>query len=153
MIIYSDGKWRFINFDYDLTMGHMFGNIKDKGYEYDMFTHVEDSKKRAPTNLFIALLKNEEFKNKFIKYYEDFVNNITPKDLLDSVIKHFDEEISILIGYSVCRWKGYLGGPKREIIIESIIKYKDNSLQEIKEFLEKRPKYTIEHMKNYFNIK
>lgn len=47
-----------------------------KGYEYNMFTHIESSKQRHPTNLFIALLKNEEFKNKFIEYYKGFVKNI-----------------------------------------------------------------------------
>ena len=156
--LYSDGKWRFINFDYDFTMGHSQGGFKEgksqgKSYEYDMFTHVENSKQRAPTNLFIALLKNQEFKNKFIKYYEDFVENIGSMTKINTIIQEFDEEISILIGYSTSRWKGYLGGSKKENIIEAILTYKNKTLPEIKKFLEERPKYTLEHMKNYFKIK
>ena len=118
-----------------------------------MFIHVENLKQRAPTNLFIALLKNQEFKNKFIKYYEDFVENIGSMTKINTIIQEFDEEISILIGYSTSRWKGYLGGSKKENIIEAILTYKNKTLPEIKKFLEERPKYTLEHMKNYFKIK
>ena len=53
---YSDGKWRFLTYDYDFTMGHSQGGFKGfdpkgYGYEYDMFTHVDSSKQRHPTNL------------------------------------------------------------------------------------------------------
>ena len=153
--VFSDGKWRFINFDYDFTMGHTQGGFREStspGYEYDMFTHVESSKQRAPTNIYIALLKNEEFKNKFIKYYENFVNTIPPMNVVNPIVQEFEDEISILIGYSISRWKGYLGLSKKEYIIESILNYKKKSLSQIKEFLEKRPKYTIENMKKYFKI-
>lgn len=164
---YSDGKWRFMTYDYDFTMGHTQGggfprvNLKggfkgnfggNEGYEYNMFIHVENSKTRAPTNIFVALLANQEFKTKFIKYYEDFVNNYVTMDKINPIIKQFDEEISILIGYSISRWKGYLGGPKKDYIIESIIKYKEKTLPEVKKFLEERPKYTLKNMKNYFNL-
>ena len=153
--VYSDGKWRFINFDYDITMGKSMGgsmDSKSQGYEYDMFTHVESSKQRAPTNIYIALLKNEEFKNKFIKYYENFVNTIPTMNIVNPIVQEFEEEISILIGYSISRWKGYLGRSKKEYILESILNYRNKSLPPIKEFLEKRPKYTIENMKKYFKI-
>jgi hypothetical protein len=147
-----------MNFDYDFTMGHTQGGFRgfkasdSKGYEYDMFAHVENKKQRHPTNIFIALLKNEEFKNKFIEYYEGFVKNIVPMSIINPIIKEFDEEISILIGYSISRWKGYLGGTKKEYLLEAILIYKNKTLQEIKKFLEERPKYTLENMKKYFKI-
>ena len=117
-----------------------------------MFTHVNDKGQRHPTNLFVALLKNEEFKNKFIKYYENFVNTIPTMNIVNPIVQEFEEEISILIGYSISRWKGYLGRSKKEYILESILNYRNKSLPPIKEFLEKRPKYTIENMKKYFKI-
>ena len=147
-----------MNFDYDFTMGHIKGGFRgfkasdSKGYEYDMFTHVDSSKQRHPTNLFIALLKNEEFKNKFIEYYEGFVKNIVPMSIINPIIKEFDEEISILIGYSISRWKGYLGGTKKEYLLEAILIYKNKTLQEIKTYPEERPKYNLENMKKYFKI-
>ena len=97
-----------------------------KGYEYDMFTHVESSKQRHPTNLFIALLKNEEFKNKFIEYYKGFVKNIVQMSIINPILKEFDEEIIFLIGYSISRWKGYLRDTKEEYLLEVIQIYKKN---------------------------
>ena len=135
-----------MNFDYDFTMGHNQGGFRgskasdSKGYEYDMFAHVDNKK------------QNEEFKNKFIEYYEGFVKNIVPMSIINPIIKEFDEEISILIGYSISRWKGYLGGTKKEYLLEAILIYKNKTLQEIKKFLEERPKYTLENMKKYFKI-
>ena len=159
--LYSDGKWRFMNYDYDFTMGHSQGGPKgfknlrasdSKGYEYDMFNHVDQRGQRHPTNLFIALLKNEEFKNKFINYYIDFVNNKVPMSKIEPINTKFFKVTSILIGYSISRWKGYLGDSKEDYLIEAILNYKEKTLQEIRTFLEERPKYTIQNMKNYFKI-
>ena len=176
---YSDGRWRFINFDYDFTMGKtmgggppgpMKGSMKDstkgpmkgfmrgsmnsdaKSWEYDMFTHVENSGQRAPTNIYVALLKNEEFKNKFIEYYENYVNTIPTLDIVYPIIQQFDEEISFLVGYSISRWKGYLYSSKEESISESILNYRSKTLPSIKEFLENRPRCTLENMRKYFKI-
>ena len=135
-----------MNFDYDFTMGHNQGGFRgfkesdSKGYEYDMFAHVDNKK------------QNEEFKNKFIEYYEGFVKNIVPMSIINPIIKEFDEEISILIGHSISRWKGYLGGTKKEYLLKLILIYKNKTLQEIKKFLEERPKYTLENMKKYLKI-
>ena len=150
-----------MNYDYDFTMGHSQGGPKgfknlrasdSKGYEYDMFNHVDQRGQRHPTNLFIALLKNEEFKNKFINYYIDFVNNKVPMSKIEPIYTKFFKVTSILIGYSISRWKGYLGDSKEDYLIEAILNYKEKTLQEIRTFLEERPKYTIQNMKNYFKI-
>lgn len=64
---YSNGKWRFISFDYDYTMGKTykdFGGVE--GYAYDNFQHVANAN-GFPTNLFLNLLHNEDFRNKFVK--------------------------------------------------------------------------------------
>ena len=152
--IYYDGKWRFMAFDFDYSMGNVldadFGDLES--YQYDMFTFIDEKAKDIyPTNLFLSLLKNEEFKNKFIKSYEDFVNNAMSMKKVNPIIQKFDEEISILIGYSNARWKGYLGGPKKETIIESIFNYKNKDLPKLKTFYQERPKYTLENMKNYLS--
>ena len=176
---YSDGRWRFINFDYDFTMGKTMGggprgskkgsmkdstkgpmkgfmkgsmNSNGQSWEYDMFTHVANSGQRAPTNIYVALLKNEEFKNKFIDYYENYVNTIPTLDIVYPIIQQFDEEISLLIGYSISRWKGYLSSSKEESITEAILNYRNKTLPSIKEFLENRPRCTLENMRKYFKI-
>ena len=152
--LYFDGKWRFMAFDFDYSMGNVlefdFGELES--YQYDMFNFIDiKAKDIYPTNLFLALLKNKDFKNKFIKSYEDFINNAMSMNRINSVIQKFDEEISILLGYSYTRWWGYLGGPKKETIIEAIYNYKNKILTKIKKFYEERPIYTLENMKNYLS--
>ena len=142
----------------DSTKGPMKGfmrgsmNSDAKSWEYDMFTHVANSGQRAPTNIYVALLKNEEFKNKFIEYYENYVNTIPTLDIVYPIIQQFDEEISFLVGYSISRWKGYLYSSKEESISESILNYRSKTLPSIKEFLENRPRCTLENMRKYFKI-
>ena len=148
---YYDGKWRFMGYDFDYTMGNTYDDFGDvECYEYNMFNRVERSKRKPPTNLFIALLKNEEFKNKFMKSYEEFINNIMPMDKINSIIEKFKEEIAYLIAYSYKRWSGYLGSSKKETFKDAFVNY-NKILKNLNIFFEKRPKYTLENMKNYLS--
>jgi spore coat protein CotH len=66
---YSDGKWRFITFDLETTMGNYYGDIGGiEVYEYNTFNHTVKKSTGPPTSLFVALSKNEDFRNKYVKY-------------------------------------------------------------------------------------
>ena len=56
---YGDGKWRFMTFDLDYTMGAGWNGV---GPDIDNFQKVEQKSDQSPTDLFVALLKNDEFK-------------------------------------------------------------------------------------------
>ena len=149
--IYYDGKWRFMIYDFDYSMGNVlegdFGTLEP--YQYNMFDFIKE-KDSHPTNLFLALLKNNEFKYKFMKSYENFVNNAMSMNIVNPIIKFFSEEISYLLGYSL-RWYGYLETSKEESIIRGVANYKVKVLPKLKKFYEERPKYTLENMKNYLS--
>ena len=70
----SDGKWRFMIFDLDYTMGNKFNGVGE--VNSDNFKFVE-GRKYYPANLFVALLKNNtDFQNKFVNVYYDFGNEV-----------------------------------------------------------------------------
>ena len=150
--IYYDGKWRFMIYDFDYSMGNVlegdFGTLEP--YQYNMFDFIKE-KDSHPTNLFLALLKNNEFKYKFMKSYENFVNNAMSMNIVNPIIKFFSEEISYLLGYSYMRWYGYLETSKEESIIRGVANYKVKVLPKLKKFYEERPKYTLKNMKNYLS--
>ncbi len=149
---YYDGKWRFMIYDFDYSMGNVlegdFGTLQP--YQYDMFDFIKREKSH-PTNLFFALLKNYEFKKKFMKSYEKFVYNAMSMNIVNPIIKFFNEEISYLLGYSYMRWYGYLETSKEESINSGIVNYKAEVLPKLKKFYEERPKYTLENMRNYLS--
>ena len=152
--IYYDGKWRFMVYDFDYSMGNVlegdFGTLEP--YQYDMFNFIaKEEKDSHPTNLFLALFKNKEFKNKFIKSYENFINNAMSLDIVNPIINYFSEEISYFIGYTYMRWYGYLENSKKESIVQGRINYKTKVLPKLKKFYEERPKYTLENMKNFLS--
>jgi hypothetical protein len=83
---YSDGRWRYISFDFDYSMGYsiaMWGQTPtEESYEVNNLKNLERNK-RPPTNLFLALLKNEDFRNKYILRFCDFANGIFNLDKID----------------------------------------------------------------------
>ena len=152
--IYYDGKWRFMIYDFDYSMGNVlegdFGTLEP--YEYDMFKFI-DGKDSHPTNLFLALFKNKEFKYKFMKSYENFINNAMSSNIVNPIITFFNEEISYFLGYSYMRWYGYLETSKKESIIKGRLDYKTKVLPKLKKFYEERPKYTLKNMNNFLSNK
>ena len=86
-----------------------------------------------------------------MKSYENFVYNAMSMDIVNPIIKFFNEEISYFLGYSNMRWYGYLETSKEESIIRGIVNYKAKVLPKLKKFYEERPKYTLENMKNYLS--
>jgi hypothetical protein len=151
---YSDGKWRFMTYDLDYSIGKTFSDFGGvEGYQYDMFRHVDRASNVPPTNLFVALLRNEEFKKKFANVYEEYANNIMNLDKVNPLIEEFSGDVTELISYSQSRWWGYFGGSRLENILYAKNNYHNKILPQMKQFFEERPKYAIEQMKQYLNSK
>ena len=150
--IFSDGKWRFMTYDLDYTIGKTYADFGGvEGYQYDMFKHMDRAKRNPPTNLFVALLKNNEFKNKFIEVFEEYANNIMNLDKANAIIQEFYGEVTDLIGYSQSRWWGYFGGTRLENIAYARNNYQNNILPQMKKFFEERAKYALDQMRQYLN--
>ena len=144
---YGDGRWRFMTFDMDFTMGGGWGQV---GPSADNFRGIEQKANLSPTNLFIALTKNDEFKKKFANVYCDYANEVMNLDRIKEMVTRYTEENSDLVGYSQLRWWG------ADSKMEGYAHWKQNyqqALQKIQDFFTQRPKATLQHMAQYFGIK
>ena len=149
--IFSDGKWRFMTYDLDYTMGKTYGSFGGvEGYAYDMIKHVM-REKDAPTNLFISLLNNNEFKEKFKKVFEEYANNIMTLDKVNELINEYKENLTEMIANSQTRWSGYYGGSKLDTYSFVKNQYISNVLLQIKKFFENRAKYALEDLDEHFD--
>ena len=103
---FTDGKWRFLTYDLDFSMGITFENYGGvEGYQYDNFKHIERRRgNTAPTNLFLSLLKNEDFKNKFINLYCDFSNEVMNINRINPIINDYKEKVSWMFANCKFRW-------------------------------------------------
>ena len=146
---FSDGKWRFMIYDLDYTMGSKFAGVGS--YDSDNFKFVEGRSKNFPSNLFMALLKNNtEFRNKFINLYCDYANEVYAPEKVNNLIEKYRDEYPDIVAFSQLRWWGWSSK------LEGYASYKSRyfqALDVISEFFEKRPQYALQHMKQYLNLK
>lgn len=153
---YSDGKWRFISFDYDFTMGKTYGDYGGvEGYAYDNFQHmvnIDRSEKLAPTNLFLNLLKNKDFRSKFVNVYCDYANEVLSPEKANAMIETYSRDYTEPLAQTTVRWWGFYGGSKESNLSYNRQEYKNKTLPQIQTFFRERGKYTIEDMRNYLGL-
>ena len=152
---YSDGKWRYISFDFDYSMGYsiaMWGQTPtEESYEVNNLKSLERNNRRAPTNLFLVLLKNEEFRNKYILRFCDFANGIFNIDKIDLLINDYKDNYLDMLANSKVRWKGY----DFESELEAFAAFKKDfakTFDDIRTFYAERPKYAFQHMKEFLEL-
>jgi hypothetical protein len=150
--IYSDGKWRFVSFDFDFSIPYDyedFGIPGEEGYKFNSFEHLELFKDYPPGSLFVALLKNEDFRKKFIKIYEEYANDVMSMNKVEPILDEYYGEISTLFSLSKARWKG-TSDSKIENIQSSKNTFHNKNIPLMEKFFENRAKVTLDHMKEYF---
>ena len=151
---YSDGRWRFIGYDFDITLGIEFPGIENP-LEYNNFLHLLESNrlKQTPVNLFVGLLKNNTiFRNRFINIYCDYANDLYDMEKVNKLIEEYREEFTDLMAYSELRWSE----EKFDSILEGYSFYKTKylkTLNSLLNFFDQRPKITLQHMKEFLEIK
>jgi hypothetical protein len=132
-----DGLWRWMVFDVDASFGASWG-----GYypEINSFTRLTgDSWKTG--KMFTSLLKNEEFKSKFVYRFYDLIDTVFEssrvKNIVLDMISQYEGEMQEHIdrfGYPVTihAWRNY---SNRMVT-----------------FAENRPSIVLEHMRNYLEL-
>ena len=93
--IYTDGRWRYFSYDFDFTMAKTYMDYGGlEGYQYDNFKHIKMKGDIGfPSDLFNPLLRNEEFKNKFVLRFCDFSNEVVNLDKVDSLVEDYKKNI------------------------------------------------------------
>ena len=142
---YSDGKWRFIIFDLDYSMNSP---------NTDSFKHALSRIERAPINkLFFSLLNNNsDFRHKFVNTHCDNANGIYNPNRVSEILEKYKEDYSEIFPNSQLRWRGWNFNSK----MEGFANYKSNYLKRINsiiDFYKNRPKYTLQHMKDFIGLK
>lgn len=150
---YSDGKWRFISFDYDYTMGATFADFGGvEGYAYDSFRHMDAAKKDTPTNLFVQLLKNQEFRARFVSFFCDYTNEVLTPARANAMADHYKNEYTEQFANSMVRWWGYFGGAKESNLQYHRDLYPNTTLRNIRTFFDQRANHAMEDMRNYLGV-
>ncbi len=148
--IYSDGKYRFGSFDFDLTIGqpNVFGGDV---FSYDFWNHFNERKNGYPTTIFYGLFKNEEFKKYFIEKFKYVADEVFSPEKMNKILDEREKYLDYII-LNEWRWKNYT---PRETY-ESYITYEGNVIKEefskIREFFNKRKEYALAQTLNYFGI-
>ena len=150
---YFDGKWRFIIFDLDYTMGAEFQGVGSP--DVDTFPNLakREKLKQPPVDLFYGLLvNNTDFQNKFVNIYCDYANDVYNLEKIKELIEKYRDEYSDLMANSLLRWSEQ----KFDSILEGYTYYKlrfSKDLDSVYDFFEQRPKYTFQHMKEFLKLK
>ena len=159
---FSDGRWRYMSFDFDYTMGHVFSMFgagggaggqwgqQKEGYEQDNLQGL-GKRKNVPTVLFLPLLKNKEFRNKYVLRFCDFVNGVFNLERIDSLIEDYTDNYIDKLAEGKVRWKGTEYDNEKEAFANFKTTYIKN-FEDIRKFFKNRPKYALEHMKNYLQL-
>jgi len=148
---FSDGKWRFIIYDLDYSMGIRFG--QSGSVNFNIFNYVQSRAATAPmVAFFLNLLKNnEEFKNKFVNIYCDYANEVFHVSKINKLVEKYKVEYTELVANSELRWLGWSFDNK----IEGYANYNSaflKSLDDLSNFFKQRPKSTLLHMKNFLGL-
>ena len=148
---YTDGKWRFLKFDLDYSLGAEF--FRDGGVDVDNFALCERKRKQPPVNIFLNLLNNRtEFRNKFINTLCDYANDVYDMDKINKLIDQYRDECTDLVANSELRWSGKEYGSKLEGYAFYKLKYL-KALDSIYDFFNQRAKIILNYMKEYLKLK
>ena len=148
---FSDGRWRYISFDFDYTMGYVFsfggqwGQQPKEGYEQNNLEGLTQ-RKNVPTVLFIPLLKNKEFRNKYVLRFCDYANGIFNIERIDTLIDDYKDNYLDKLADGKVRWKGSEFQNEQEAFANCKTAF-SKGFDDIRKFFENRPKYALQHMK------
>jgi len=126
------GKWRWLLFDMDLSMGI-------KNVSINMFDLLKDNSKfnQIIVPLFLGLLENYEFKEKFLIRYKYVINHFFTTENMLQKIEEFEMLYEPEIERHIARWRQ----------IKSLQVWKQE-VENMKEFARKRPQIVLEQLES-----
>ena len=105
----EDAKWRWILFDLDFAFG-MSENWRSTGYTNNTLLWATSQDTVFPvapkwsTRILVQLLKNEEFKTKFIQRFAGYMNTVFHPDTVVDMIHQFRNTLSPEMPRHIERW-------------------------------------------------
>ena len=139
-----DGKWRWIL--YDLDWGFFFANQEKYASYQDSFSKFLNPKGNGvgqsfDNSLILGLLKNEQFKQKFI---QRFVYHCTVTFETEHVLQRIDELVGNI--------EPYMARDKEKWSTGTVERWKSSQIELLKTFARIRPEMNLFYMQKYFNL-
>lgn len=149
---YTDGKWRFMSFDFDYCMGltyDSYGGVE--GYAYDDFEKLSRNAAWGLPMLFVRLMKNQDFCEQFVNTYCDYANEVMTPERVQSILQSYQEQYTPWMTRGIRRWIAVNDPPTiaDQVWVQALI---DKTCTQIETFLTNRAEYTLEDMETYFGI-
>ena len=135
------GKWRWILYDTDFG----FCMYESNAYSYNTLAFALDPDgpdwPNPPWSTFVLrkLCENQNFRNRFINRFADYLNSIFLPDVVDATIRQMEEVIEPEMGRHFDRWGGSLN-------------YWHNRINSMINFSEERPEYLRDYIQSQFNL-
>ncbi len=132
---YEGGKWRWIMYDVD----HAFRSSNYNTVADHLDPAGTGSSNMFSTRLINALLKNPEFKKKFLEEIAYQINNVWTSENIDRYVDEFKNMIINDIGKDCIRW-------------DRNYDTWESSVESLKSFGRNREKYLLQYVKSYFSL-
>ena len=150
-----DGKWRWLLYDLDSSLGKDKMNSNDINTLYfstrkTIFSDNSKKEEKWPTQIIRTLLTNEDFVNSFINRYADLLNTNFRKETVLEKIETLKKTYEPEIPMHVSKWGGTPTKGEKPAF-ESLEKWQSN-VQVIENFAQNRTKYERQHIVDYFNL-
>lgn len=142
-----DGRWRWLVFDLDYGLG-LYSKEHSIRYNFDMLDFA--TKENGPiwpnppwsTVMLRSLLKNNDFRTKFINTFADRLNTIYSEDDVLGEITRYKNIYANYVNEHIKRWN----------IFKNDITLWESEIKILEEFARNRPAYVREHIINYFKL-
>lgn len=138
-------KWRWIPYDFDWSLSS----------EENRFDIVFGTSKKVYA-IVQALIKNEDFKEKFLTRFCTLLNTTLDPDRLIPLLRSLTDEISVEMEYHIARWVYRWDDPNELLYLMCSSPYTmsswERNIQRIEDWLVDRDEVIIKHMKSYFRL-
>lgn len=108
---YTDGRWRFISYDFDYTQGYTYESYGGvAGYAYDYLGRVLNERDDGyPGWLLKHLLENETFKKNFCLTFQDYCNIVMDEERTLALLDEYHETNREMMVDTIDRFWGGTG--------------------------------------------
>jgi hypothetical protein len=133
-----DGRWRWLLFDVDRSLGH------ETGPEFDMIDWITQPKIHNmswPNQLFLNLLDNEQFTHDFINRMADHLNSAFIPGRVAGVIDSLSPPVASLIPEHIERWS-----------LPPSVQTWQGHVDGMHQYAKKRPGHQRSHIAGYFGL-
>ncbi len=133
----EDGKWRYLLFDMDSSMGRYgWTTAEDNSWDNKLRIHGDNAHSEIMNNL----LENQGYFEYFLNRYCDLLNTTFRSENFDAEITRSQDEVFTEMDEHFERWDGLFN------------RWKDKMIPKIRTFVEDRPMYARMYLQDFYQL-